>query len=70
VPWPTAEDATVRVVGEGAGNMTWILIDGGGHFVRIPLARERVFTEHQVAHDQPELVKSIVDHWVKNVPFN
>ncbi|KAJ7830296.1 alpha/beta-hydrolase [Mycena olivaceomarginata] len=55
VPWATAEDTTVRVVGEGAGNMTWILIDGAGHFV---------------AHDQPELVKSIVDHWVKNVPFN
>ncbi|KAJ6551779.1 Alpha/Beta hydrolase protein [Mycena capillaripes] len=57
VPWPTADsdEATVRVVGEGAGNMTWILIDGGGHFV---------------AHDQPELVKSIVEHWVENVPFN
>ncbi|KAJ7017865.1 Alpha/Beta hydrolase protein, partial [Mycena alexandri] len=55
VPWPTNEDATVRVVGKGAGNMTWILIDGGGHFI---------------AHDQPELVKSIVEHWVKNVPFD
>ncbi|KAK7018143.1 SET domain-containing protein [Favolaschia claudopus] len=59
VPWPTAEEAeaeaTVRVVGEGAGNMTWILIDGGGHFI---------------AHDQPKLVKSIVEHWVENVPFN
>ncbi|KAJ7354087.1 alpha/beta-hydrolase [Mycena albidolilacea] len=56
VPWPTTDldAATVRVVGEGAGNMTWILIDGGGHFV---------------AHDQPELVKSIVEHWVENVPF-
>ncbi|KAF7344701.1 SET domain-containing protein [Mycena venus] len=54
VPWPTAEDATVRVVGKGAGNMTWILINGGGHFV---------------AHDQPELVKSIIEQWVENVPF-
>jgi hypothetical protein len=33
VPWPTAEDATVRVVGEGAGNMTYILIAEAGHFV-------------------------------------
>ncbi|KAJ7852714.1 alpha/beta-hydrolase [Mycena leptocephala] len=57
IPWPTADsdEATVRVVGEGAGNMTWILIDGGGHFV---------------AHDQPELVKSVVEHWVENVPFH
>ncbi|KAJ6493020.1 alpha/beta-hydrolase [Mycena sanguinolenta] len=55
VPWPSADEATVRVVGEGAGNMTWILIDGAGHFV---------------AHDQPKLVKSIVEHWVWNVPFN
>ncbi|KAF7364774.1 hypothetical protein MVEN_00347300 [Mycena venus] len=54
VPWPTAEDATVRVVGEGAGNMTYILIAQGGHFV---------------ARDQPALVKSIVEHWVDNVPF-
>ncbi|KAJ7777897.1 alpha/beta-hydrolase [Mycena maculata] len=54
VPWPTAEDATVRVVGEGAGNMTYILVHQGGHFV---------------AGDQPKLVKSIVDHWVQNVPF-
>ncbi|KAK7012887.1 Alpha/Beta hydrolase protein [Favolaschia claudopus] len=54
VPWPTAEDATVRVVGEKAGNMTYILIQQAGHFV---------------ARDQPKLVKSIVDHWVQNVPF-
>ncbi|KAF7359783.1 SET domain-containing protein [Mycena venus] len=67
VPWPTAEDATVRVVGKGAGNMTWILIDGGGHFcVFVPL----LVINSQVAHDQPELVKSIVEHWVENVPFN
>ncbi|KAF8202766.1 Alpha/Beta hydrolase protein [Mycena galopus ATCC 62051] len=57
VPWPTADsdDATVRVVGEGAGNMTWILLEGAGHFV---------------GYDQPKLVKSIVEHWVENVPFN
>ncbi|KAJ7770966.1 alpha/beta-hydrolase [Mycena maculata] len=54
VPWRTAEDATVRVVGEGAGSMAYILIAQAGHFV---------------ARDQPELVKSIVEHWVQNVPF-
>ncbi|KAJ7181596.1 alpha/beta-hydrolase [Mycena crocata] len=54
VPWPTAKDATVRVVGEGAGKMTYILVAQGGHFV---------------ARDQPTLVKSIVEHWVENVPF-
>ncbi|KAJ7127665.1 hypothetical protein C8R44DRAFT_733107 [Mycena epipterygia] len=32
IPWPTAEDATARVVGEGAGNMTYILVDQAGHF--------------------------------------
>ncbi|KAJ7738412.1 alpha/beta-hydrolase [Mycena metata] len=55
VPWPKEEDATVRVVGEGAGNMTYILVAQGGHFV---------------ARDQPALVKSIVDHWVPNAPFH
>ncbi|KAK7048758.1 Alpha/Beta hydrolase protein [Favolaschia claudopus] len=57
VPWPTAdsEDATIRVVGDGAGNMTYILVQQAGHFV---------------AHDQPELVKSIVEHWVRNVAFD
>ncbi|KAF7364787.1 SET domain-containing protein [Mycena venus] len=54
VPWPSAEDATVRVVGDGAGNMTYILVAQGGHFV---------------ARDQPALVESIIDHWVENVPF-
>ncbi|KAJ7606557.1 hypothetical protein DFH06DRAFT_1486803 [Mycena polygramma] len=54
IPWPTAEDATVRVVGERAGNMTYILLAQAGHFV---------------ARDQPELAKSIVEHWVHNVPF-
>ncbi|KAJ7741393.1 Alpha/Beta hydrolase protein [Mycena metata] len=55
VPWQTAGDATVRVVGEGAGNMTYILIAQAGHFV---------------SRDQPALVKSIVDHWVPNTPFS
>ncbi|KAF7348186.1 SET domain-containing protein [Mycena sanguinolenta] len=35
VPWPTTtQNATVRVVGEGAGNMTYILVAEAGHFVR------------------------------------
>ncbi|KAJ7506650.1 alpha/beta-hydrolase [Mycena galericulata] len=54
VAWPTADDATVRVVGEGAGKMTFILVQQAGHFV---------------ARDQPKLVKSIVEHWVQNIPF-
>ncbi|KAJ6508230.1 alpha/beta-hydrolase [Mycena sanguinolenta] len=55
LPWPTTtQNATVRVVGEGAGNMTYILVAEAGHFV---------------ARDQPALVKSIVEHWVQNVPF-
>lgn len=32
LPWGS-EDATVRVVGEGAGNMTYILMGGAGHMV-------------------------------------
>ncbi|KAF7290070.1 hypothetical protein HMN09_01312100 [Mycena chlorophos] len=55
LPWPTASsNTTARVVGPGAGNFTWILIDGAGHFV---------------AKDQPALVKKIVETWVPNVPF-
>jgi hypothetical protein len=35
VPWPAPEShvATVRAVGDGAGNMTYILIADAGHFV-------------------------------------
>lgn len=33
VPWPSADVATVRSVGRGAGNMTYILLRGAGHFV-------------------------------------
>ncbi|KAF7297879.1 SET domain-containing protein [Mycena chlorophos] len=55
IPWPTeASKTTARVVGPGAGNFTWILIDGGGHFV---------------AKDQPVLTKKIVETWVHNEPF-
>ncbi|KAF8581120.1 alpha/beta-hydrolase [Ramaria rubella] len=51
VPWPSAGEATVRVVGEGAGDMTYILIDDAGHFV---------------THDQPALSKKIIEHWIDN----
>jgi len=36
LPWPSAEHklGTVRAIGEGAGNMTFFLLDGAGHFVR------------------------------------
>ncbi|KAJ7770967.1 alpha/beta-hydrolase [Mycena maculata] len=54
ISWPTAEDATVRAVGEGAGSMTYILVAQAGH---------------SVPKHQPKLVKSIVEHWVPNVPF-
>lgn len=33
-PWPTSDIATVRTVGKGAGNMTFVLIQEAGHFVR------------------------------------
>ncbi|KAJ7286061.1 alpha/beta-hydrolase [Mycena rebaudengoi] len=56
VPWPTPESdaATVRAVGDGAGNMTYILIQGAGHFV---------------TQDQPALVKKITERWIQNQPF-
>ncbi|KAF7297878.1 SET domain-containing protein [Mycena chlorophos] len=55
LPWPTAtSNTTARVVGPGAGNFTWILIDGGGHFI---------------ARDQPVLAKKIVETWIHNEPF-
>lgn len=33
VPWRTPEEASVRVVGSGAVNMTLVLIKEAGHFV-------------------------------------
>ncbi|KAI0046139.1 alpha/beta-hydrolase [Auriscalpium vulgare] len=54
VPWPAKENATVRVTGAGAGNFTFVLITEAGHLV---------------THDQPALVKSIVEHWVENKVF-
>jgi len=54
VPWPTKEEATVRVVGEGAGSMTFILVAQAGHFT---------------VKDQPALAKRIVEHWIENRPY-
>ncbi|KAJ6582108.1 alpha/beta-hydrolase [Mycena capillaripes] len=54
VPWPSDGIATVRSVGPGAGNMTYILMHGAGHFV---------------VKDQGALVKTIVEKWVANRPF-
>ncbi|KAF7342237.1 hypothetical protein MVEN_01811700 [Mycena venus] len=56
VPWPPAnlEMATVRSVGTGAGNMSYILVADAGHFV---------------SHDQPRLFKEIMEHWIDNSPF-
>ncbi|KAJ6597106.1 alpha/beta-hydrolase [Mycena vulgaris] len=53
VPWPTPDSdvATVRAVGAGAGNMTYILIAGAGHFPQ---------------EDQPALVKIITERWIAN----
>ncbi|GJE90245.1 serine carboxypeptidase-like protein [Phanerochaete sordida] len=53
LPW-VGEDATVRAIGPGAGNFTYVLVNGAGHFV---------------TGDQPALVKKILHHWVENVPF-
>ncbi|KAJ7224934.1 alpha/beta-hydrolase [Mycena haematopus] len=53
VPWP-AINATVRSVGKGAGNMTFILLAEAGHFV---------------VGDQPVLAKLITEKWIANQPF-
>ncbi|KAI0062587.1 alpha/beta-hydrolase [Artomyces pyxidatus] len=54
VPWPAKENATVRVVGDGAGSMTFIKVAEAGHFT---------------VYDQPALAKMIVEHWLENQPF-
>ncbi|EJD46883.1 alpha/beta-hydrolase [Auricularia subglabra TFB-10046 SS5] len=54
VPWPTKEIATVRAIGEGAGNFTLVFMAEAGHMV---------------TRDQPALVKRIVEHWVANKPW-
>ncbi|TFK38819.1 alpha/beta-hydrolase [Crucibulum laeve] len=54
LPSPSLPNVTFRVVGGGAGNMTFALVADAGHFV---------------VKDQPVLVKSIVEHWVFNQSF-
>ncbi|KAJ7087821.1 Alpha/Beta hydrolase protein [Mycena epipterygia] len=56
LPWPTPDSdaATVRAVGAGAGNMTYILVAGAGHFV---------------TQDQPALTKDITERWINNRPW-
>lgn len=48
------QTVTIRQVGKGAGDFTYILIDQVGHFV---------------THDQPKLARTIADHWIRNIPF-
>ncbi|KAF7338107.1 SET domain-containing protein [Mycena venus] len=56
LPWPMSESdaATVRAVGAGAGNFTYVLIAGAGHFPQ---------------QDQPALVKDITERWISNRPW-
>ncbi|KAF8202064.1 Alpha/Beta hydrolase protein [Mycena galopus ATCC 62051] len=56
VPWPPANPdmASVRSVGAGAGNMTYILVSAAGHFL---------------SQDEPALFKEIMERWIDNVPF-
>ncbi|KAJ7107556.1 alpha/beta-hydrolase [Mycena epipterygia] len=51
LPWPSKDVATVRSVGKGAGNMTYVLLREAGHFT---------------VKDQPALIKTLVDKWVAN----
>ncbi|KAK0226488.1 alpha/beta-hydrolase [Armillaria fumosa] len=53
LPWSGGE-ATVRAIGAGAGNMTYVLLAEAGHFV---------------VKDQPALAKKIVERWIKNKPW-
>ncbi|KAF8320085.1 alpha/beta-hydrolase [Clavulina sp. PMI_390] len=53
VPWE-GHNATVRVVGPGAGNMTYALVDGAGHFV---------------IESQTKLVRELIGHFIDNIPF-
>lgn len=57
VTWSSSAlpNATVRAIGERAGDFTYLLMDDAGHFV---------------THDQPALVKEVVRRWVRNVGWN
>ncbi|KAK8844530.1 hypothetical protein IAR55_006376 [Kwoniella newhampshirensis] len=55
IPWPGEEsEATVRVVGEGAGDFTYVQLWHAGHFV---------------SYDMPRIEQKLVEHWIKNKPF-
>ncbi|KZV74021.1 alpha/beta-hydrolase [Peniophora sp. CONT] len=56
VPWPSADEpqGTVRSVGPGAGNFTYLTYDNAGHFV---------------VSDQTWQTKYVVEHFIDNVPF-
>ncbi len=53
--------------------MTYILVDGAGHFVSVSLASLYFIainsSWHQVERDRPVLVKKIVEHWIENRAF-
>ncbi|KAJ7855634.1 hypothetical protein B0H14DRAFT_3448941 [Mycena olivaceomarginata] len=57
IPCPSKDVATVCAVGSGAGNFTYILVQGAGHFV------------DPTVKDQPALAKKVVHHWVANEPL-
>ncbi len=73
IPWGNGE-MTVRAIGEGAGNMTYLLLDGAGHFVS-PVSLEcsgsgvLMLWCAQVVKDQPKLAKYIVETWIENEPW-
>ncbi|KAI0341788.1 alpha/beta-hydrolase [Trametopsis cervina] len=54
VPWPTSGVATVRAVGPGAGNFTYILVQDAGHFV---------------INNQRALAKEIIHRFIDNLPW-
>ncbi|KAG8841706.1 hypothetical protein FRB96_007149 [Tulasnella sp. 330] len=56
VPWPGEEDdATVRVIGDGAGDMTYVQIWNAGHFV---------------SRDTPRIERQLASHWINNIAFD
>ncbi|ORY28835.1 Alpha/Beta hydrolase protein [Naematelia encephala] len=55
VPWPGEEsEATIRVVGAGAGDFTYVQLLNAGHMV---------------GHDAPRIEKKLAEHWVYNRVF-
>jgi len=55
VPWPGEEsEATVRVIGDGAGTMTYIQLWKAGHFV---------------SRDTPRMERKLAGRWIANLAF-